>query len=236
MKRILSIWLLGMIWVQGESIVGKPTVNQTSKGDTRVARAETSPSRAVQLGDVAQLKIAARKSTFDVGEMITLDIALLNASSHPVFFRKLSDLQIKAQNSAGQPLMVQYYVVADRALVPSSFVRLLPNEITLRSVHLLAGCDKRAFAQLDSAQYDDLAVFKSGLFLNWGDACLQVTKPETYTISIEVKNDFVLLSPRKGRVRTAVGKIKSNSLEIEFDNCSMTSAHSPKKSATTSNR
>ena len=207
-------------------MAGKPNVSQTNKGDKRVADAESNPGHAVQLSDVAQLKIAARKSNFHVGEMITLDIALLNATTRPLFFRELSTLQIKAQNSAGQPLRVQDYIVADRAIVPGSFVRLLPNEIILRSVQLLAGCDKRAFAQFASPEDDDLTIFKSGLFLNWGDACLHFTKPETYTLSVEIKNDFVLLTRRLGNVRTAVGTIKSNSLEIKIDNCSMTPARS----------
>lgn len=82
----------------------------------------------------------------------------------------------------------------------------------MRSFQLLAGCDKRAFAQFASNETDDLTVFKRGLFLNWGDACLPNTQSETYTVSVQIKNDFILLTQRKEKVKTAVGTIKSNSL------------------------
>jgi hypothetical protein len=85
----------------------------------------------------------------------------------------------------------------------------------VRSFQLLAGCDERAFAQVASNNNDDPAVFKTGSFLNWGDACLPSKQPEIYIVSVQIKNDFVLL-PRMGRVMTAVGTIKSNALEIRI--------------------
>ena len=218
MIRGLVFCLLGLIIIHSGSVDSKAKPSQVGDRNKSVERAESHPNLTVKFDGVAQLKLASRKSTFHLGEMITLDIALLNASSRSLFFRKLSELQVKAVNSAGQPLMVQAYGVADRALVPGSFVRLAPGEIIVHSFQLLAGCDKRAFAQIASTKDDDLTVFKNGLFLSWGDACLPITQPDTYTFSVETKNDFVLLSPRTGNVRTAVGTIKSNSLEMIIGN------------------
>ena len=200
------------------SATSKPKPNQISFGNKRVERAEVRPDLAVPFDGVAQLKIVTRKPAFHLSEMITLDIALLNASSRPLFFRNLSEPQIKAQNPAGQTIAIQEYGVADRALVPASFVRLAPGEIIVRSFQLLAGCDRRAFAQIAPTDDNDLTVFKNGLFLNWGDACVPIAQPDTYTIFIEFKNDFVLSPSRIRKVMTAVGKIKSNSLEIRIAN------------------
>jgi hypothetical protein len=216
MYRALAICFAGLIMVHTRSLVGNSTAGQMASENQKVERAESHPALKANFDGVTQLKIATRKTNFHLGEMITVDIALLNASSRPLFFRKLSDdLQIKVRNATGQTLTVQRYGVADKALVPSSFVRVLPKEIVVRSFHLLAGCDKRAFAESGSSENDDLAIFRKGLFLNWGDACLPNVQPGTYNISVEISNDFVLFPSSSSSTKTAVGKTNSNSLEIE---------------------
>jgi len=81
----------------------------------------------------------------------------------------------------------------------------------------LAGCDKHAFAQVSSAEDNDLTAFKNGSFLNWGDACLPITQPDVYTFSVEINNDFVVIPSPPRKLRTAVGRIESNSLEIKVN-------------------
>lgn len=215
MTRGLVFCLSVLIMIQSQSVAEKPKPVQLGSNNRRVERAESRPDLAMRFADVARLKIASRKSTYNFGEMITLDIALLNTSSQPLFFRKPSELRITALNAVDQRVAVQLYGVSDRAVVPASFVRLAPGEIIVHSFQLLAGCDRRAFAQVALTKDDDLTVFESGLFLNWGDACLQTTRPETYNLFVEVKNDFVLLTSRIGKIRTAVGTLKSNSLEMK---------------------
>jgi len=202
--------------IHTRSLTSNRTVGQIPGENQKVERAESHPTLTVRFDEVTQLKIATRKTNFHLGEMITVDIALLNASSRPLFFRKLSnDVEIKVRNATGQIVTVQKYGVADRALVPSSFVRVLPNEIVVRSFQLLAGCDKRAFAELGSSESSDLVTFRKSLFLNWGDACLPDVQAGTYNISAEITNDFVLYPSLRGSTKTAVGKTNSNSLDIE---------------------
>lgn len=222
MIRTLFIFFLALIVVQSGSVLGKAQTKRPTNNGQRVERADSRPDLAAAFDDVAQLKIVARKPNYHIGEMITLDIALINRSSRQLFVRKLSEVQVNVRNSTGKSITVQTYVVADRALVPSSFVRLPANEMSLHSFQLLVGCDKRAFSQ--TAEDDELTIFKNGLFLNWGDACLHSTTPETYTFSVEFKNNAVLVSSRMKDIRTAVGTIKSNSLEIKVSNCSVSSA------------
>ena len=117
-------------------------------------------------------------------------------------------------NPGGQKTMVQAYGVAERAVIPASFVPLPPGEIIVHSFQLLPGCDKRAFAQIASSEENDRAVFNRGSFLSWGDACLPSPQPQTYTLSFELKNNFVLLPLGRRDLRSAVGTIGSNSLNI----------------------
>ena len=209
---------LSLLMLQSGPMVGRPRLGQVINRKQKVERAESQPGLAANIDDVAELKIASRKLVFQLGEMITLDVALLNRSPRPAFFRKLSDLSIVVLSSTGQTLPIQEYGVVDRAMTSAAFVQLQPGEISVQSFHLLAGCDKRAFHQFNSTEDDDLTVFKRGLFLNWGDACLPIMQPESYTLSAHLKNSFVLLPMRSGRLRTAVGAIKSNSLEMTISN------------------
>lgn len=211
-KRFLC--LLGLMIILGASVVAQTKRGKVGDGHSRVERSASRPDLATKLDEVAELKIASRKSVFHLGEMMTLDIALLNTSSYPLFFRKLSEVRVNAITPSAQDNMVQEYGVADRAIVPTAFVRLAPGEIIVRSFQILAGCDKRAFAQISSSEDNDRTVFNRGLFLNWGDACLPNTQPETYTVSVEMANDFVLLPSRVIKSKTAVGTIKSNSLQL----------------------
>lgn len=213
MNRKLSICLL-LIMAHVGALFSAPRASQPENNYQRVERAKARPDLAAQLDGVAELKIATRKSTFHVGEMITLDVALLNTSTQPLFFRKLSDLRIKAQTAAGEQMYIQSYGVADRVIIPDSFTLLSQNEVLLHSFQLLAGCDKRAFNQMQSANKDNLTLFKNNLFLNWGDACLTAALPGTYIFSVEAINEHVLIAPRVRKTKTAVGKLSSNQLEI----------------------
>jgi hypothetical protein len=218
MRAKLAVCLVGLILIQCELVVGQGKLKGMGNAKSPIDRAESRPDLATKLTDVAQLKIASRKTNFHLGEMITLDVALLNTSRRPTFFRRLSELRIKALSHDGQALTVQEYGIADRALVPARFVRVLPGEISVHSFQLLVGCDKRAFAQFASTESDDLSIFQNGSFLNWGDACLATTQPQTFTVFVEVDNEFVLVQSQAGRGRTAVGKTRSNTLEMTISN------------------
>lgn len=217
MVRQFFVCLLAVIVIQIAS-VHRATLGQPSDNGKRVKRAETRPDLAIQLENVAQVKIATRKTNFQIGEMITLDVALLNTSGRPLFFRKLSEVRLNALNDAGLSVSAQEYGVADRALVPARFVRLSPGEMSVHSFSLLAGCDERAFAQFASSETSDRSVFNNGLFLNWGDACLRTRTPGTYAVTAEIENTFVLVPSRTKDAKTAVGKIRSNSLKISLGN------------------
>lgn len=210
--RALYLCLSGLMIFQSGSVADQGKTRNLRNINPRVERSDLRPDLAIKFDEAAQLKIGSRKAMFHMGEMITIDIALLNTSSQPLFFPKLSELDINATSSDGQKMMVQKYGVPERAIVPASFVRLSPGEIVVNSFQLLVGCDKRAFAPTSGA--DDRTVFDRGLFLNWGDACLPNPQSETYMLSVKLRNNFVLLPSRNEKLRSAVGTTNSNTLEI----------------------
>jgi len=210
--RSIFLSLSGLIFFQSGLVADQAKPRKTRDSTDRVERADSRPKLAIKFAETAQLKIGLRKSTFYIGEMVTIDIALLNTSSQPLFFHNLSEANINAINSAGRKMVVQRYGVPERALVPALFVRLSPGEMIVRSFQLLLDCDKRAFAE--SAPNDDRTVFNQGLFLNWGDACLPSPQRETYTLSVDLRNDYVLVPSRTGKLKSAVGTINSNTSEM----------------------
>jgi hypothetical protein len=215
MIRTLVIFFLASIVIQSGSVPGKSQARRQTNNGQSVERADSHRHLAATFADVAKLKIVARKTNYHVGEMITVDIALLSTSSRPLLVPRLSEVRFSIRNSGGQSIAVQGYGVADRALVPSAFVRLPPNEMILRSFQLLVGCDRRAFSQAMAVEHDSATLFGRGLFLSWGDACLPIDHSITLTISAEIKNAFVVFSREKDK--TAVGTINSNTLELRID-------------------
>ncbi len=217
MLRTIFTFLLLLMVVQTDSRICRSQTRRPTDGRQKVEQADLRPDLTAPFDEVARLKIVARKTNYRIGEMITLDIALLNTSSRYIFFRKLSEVQINVRNSGGKVLRVQAYGVSDRALVPNSFIRLPANEMMVRSFQLLVGCDRRAFSPSMSSNHDSSALFRGNLFLSWGDACLAVDPSETLTISAEIKNAFVVSSSAKAAEKTAVGAIKSNLMELTID-------------------
>src|SRR4026208_687029 len=117
MTRGLFFCLSGLILIQSGTGLTDAKHRQVTDNNSRIERAELRQNLAAKFEAAAQLKIASRKTDFHQGEMITLDVALLNTSSRPLFFRKLSELRVNALNDTGQSLGIQQYGVADRALV-----------------------------------------------------------------------------------------------------------------------
>lgn len=206
----VCIFLLGALTIKTGNGLGSA---QTIKNNRWVESAKSRPDLSVKFDSVAQLKIAVRKSTFHIGEMIDLNIAVLNSSKKGVFFPLMLDPQIDVQSPSDESVKVRLYGTAERTMVPSSFTLLAPSEADTASFQLLAGCDRRAFSKSNSADNDRIA-FDENLFVNWGRACLSLTRPGTYVLTAEIHNDYVIVSRRHEDTKSAVGKIRSNPLTI----------------------
>ncbi len=188
-------------------------------------------SRA-QLGDeyssVARFKIASRKHTYHIGEMISIDLAILNTARAPVFFHKLlvPSITLNVRNDTGIEGSIREYTTILEGIVPESYELLQPSNIVLGSFQLLAGCKGEWLSAFEQARrklneetrqnrvnYQE-GLFERDLFVNWGDACLALQRPEHFIVTVEQTNDHVIVSPCEAGIRTAVGTIRSNPLAI----------------------
>ena len=215
----------------------------TTKADSNYAqsnmRNQSSPEiwdfrERRQLGipysDVAKLRLASRKESYRVGEMISLDLALLNISKTDVYFHRLRGAQfsLEAVDRNGAEVRVTPSLVWSELVLPESYTLVTPGQIILGSVQLLAGCNVDGASEFESAQHKldedvrlrgqkyDEALFDRNLFVNWGDACLGIDGPGSYRVFIEISNRHVIASTRKSDRKTATGTLRSNPLEISI--------------------
>jgi hypothetical protein len=193
---------------------------QPKKGELpimRVLSKEKRPDLAIEYSRVARFKVASHKQTYHIGELISLDMAVLNISEKPIFFAKISQPQFYLYDDQGQEQKVVPYIIVCLAINIDSFELLEPKIMTLESMQLLLGCDDRPFNQINdgSDDKDDKRVFENNQFINYGRACLNIRKPGTYTIKARLRNDHVVESVDDPNVKTAVGAIESELLTIK---------------------
>ena len=198
-----------------------PTVGQVANVDEpvrQVVSSEKSPDLAADFSQVARLKLASHKAIYRLGEMLLLNVAMLNAANKPIFVEKISRPQLYLYDEQGRGLKIVPYIIVCLAIGPDSFELLEPNLMTSESIQLLVGCNDKPFDQMNSSldDKDDKRIFENNLFINYGRACLNVTRPSTYTIKARLSNDYVIESPGEPNIKTAVGSIESEPLTIQI--------------------
>jgi len=186
------------------------------------------PRLGVEFSKVAKIKLATRKVSYRIGEMISLDVAILNTSVTPVFFHKLSGplITISARDESGTDTPVFERVGTLEATAPESYSLIEPNEILIGRFDILSSCALEELTAFDKRNHEfDLDVhnqrigygkglFERDLFVNVGYACLSLKRPGTYMFFIEVNNKYVITSRGAKQFKTAVGTFKSEPLTI----------------------
>lgn len=186
------------------------------------------PQLGIEYSRVAQFKLASRKRSYRIGEMFSLDVAMLNTANAQVFFHKPSGptLTINARDDKGAEITVTPTSMDLEAVIPQSYLLLDSNEVIVGSLQVLAGCNVEGVAAFDEARQKfnkevhqgqvkyGKGLFERNLFINWGDACLRLTQPGTYTITVEITNQHVVVSSCESSLKTAVGNLISTPLTI----------------------
>jgi hypothetical protein len=172
---------------------------------------EKRPDLGVEYSQIARFKLASRKSVYHVNEIISIDLAILNTSATPIFFRHLSEITINVSNKKGEVLSATPYLNIFKLDTPESFDPVGGSKMTISWYHLLVGCREwRAHqTQLSRQRADEKSVFEQGLFTSWGRACLDIEQPGEYTIVAEQKNGSVVVASDRKNIKTAVGTIRS---------------------------
>jgi hypothetical protein len=188
-----------------------------AKQDT-VNRLENRRDLGLEYASAAKLKLASRKKTYHLGEMISLDLAMLNTTKAPIFFSRLLQPNFYVRDHRGNSMDIVPYLVVESAPSPDLYALIQPDEIMTKSFDVLAGCDKKAFENLNNGidDRDGKDLFERDRFVNWGQLCLKVAQPGTYSITIEQNNHDVVISANGSNAKTAIGVIRSTPLTIEI--------------------
>jgi hypothetical protein len=184
---------------------------------------------AVDYSQVAKFKLLSRKKTYRVGDMINLDLALFNTSREKIFFRQLSvfHITLEVRDEKGSIVEITPYEIILEGVASDSYVLVESDSIITWTYELLAGCqgteEMEQFWEARRTLWNDIdrnklkyqkERFERDLFVNFGRACLEVSKPGVYTITATAKNDYVVVSPCEGNLKTVIGKITSAPLQI----------------------
>lgn len=74
--------------VTSQSLIGQSTRGKKAQPSAGLEDIKKRPDLGVDYARVAKFKLASRKTTYRVGEMMSIDLAIMNASSTAVFSTK----------------------------------------------------------------------------------------------------------------------------------------------------
>jgi len=157
---------------------------QNPRGQVRdqVEDLKKRPDLGIDYSAVASFKLATRKATYRVGEMISIELAMICESKTPIFFHNLKrpGLELMANDEKGTRVSISDYNTVLEGTSPANYQELKPGHLMVSSFLLLAGCTrdldsfleqrlslgKELFGQSEAAYSRQL--FERSLFVHWG--------------------------------------------------------------------
>jgi hypothetical protein len=185
------------------------------------------PDLGIDYARVTKFKLASRKTTYRMDELINLDLAMLNTFTAPVFFKDLAgnSLIITVLDEKGAEVEVKSYFFTTEIATEEQYKKERPEEMIGGTFQLLAGWGEgvKAYLRGHNKLAEDFGqgkvdlhrgVFDRDLFVSLGNAGLDLKSPGTYTVTAEMSNDYVIASTCEPGVKTAVGKFRSTPLNL----------------------
>jgi hypothetical protein len=159
---------------QGVSMWRQTT--QSPNQDEVVVLADKRPEHSVGYSSTAQLKLASRKGRYRIGDLMSLDTALINVSDKPLFLRELSAVRFSVRDNKRNEVEVVKYVQTSLDVTLDSFQLVQPGDMITDTIQILLGCNKQVFENIKLMQdaKDDRKTFDQSLFVSWGHACLDI--------------------------------------------------------------
>jgi len=159
-------------------------------------------------------KVASRKAVYHLGEMASIDTAVLNTSQQPVFVLRSDPYDVLVKTLSGRSVQLGFAIIVDSKLEPASFARLDPGEMSSQSFHFIIGCrtfngDVGRSRKSWQVPTEDRIEFENNLFTDMGNGCIDVTRPGTYTIAVQHWNNHVMVSRSASGPKTATGELIS---------------------------
>lgn len=186
-------------------------VPQNASAQWPVVLADKRPDLAISFNQSARLKLASRKNEYRIGDLISLDAALINISEEKIFLRKLRTIRFYAHDTLGEEIDFEKYIYINTDISPDSFQLVRPGETILHTANFLVGCNKQALESIGAMvdAKDGEARLDENLFVTWGEGCLDVKGPGTYVLFAKHSNDYVMVPAGSRSFRTASGSVKS---------------------------
>ncbi len=182
-------------------------------------------------GAELELKIASRKVKYRVNDLISLDLALLNLSSEPLYALRPQNetVELSMHDSQGGKILTGRYEVNQLGYSTRLFSFLVPRNYSVGTINVLLGCEipsiymkqfnEKKNTLVSNPDYGRLLVAE-GMFVSFGDFCADVKRPGSYSIKAELMaSSRVVHFPNcKDGTRTLNAEIESKPFTIEVIN------------------
>lgn len=166
------------------------------------------PLLRIDYSGAAEFKTVSRKAEYRIGELISIDMGLINISDKPINFLSLDKFaQIIIEDGKGNNIPVQPFAIADYFMSSANYTLLDSGEFDSASVLFVLGCNTK-LPHL-SAPRD---VYNSNAFVSSGRGCIDVRKSGKYIIKASISNDLVVT--KNEMYKTAIGQMESSPFEL----------------------
>ena len=188
---------------------------QPRMGVTKSRTLASSASRrdlAIEYSEAAKFKTASQNTKYRNGDLISVDVAILNASAVDVYSLRLdlfADLNVTDLSGKQVPIML--YGSPDFILRPQDYVLVKPGGSTFAHILLRVGCEGKNIPRFGSGR----ELFETNSFVNMGRGCIDFQKPGAYSIRASVLNSRVVIDKGK-TIKTLTGTFESSPLSIIF--------------------
>ena len=170
-------------------------------------------SNEVAYQAVAKFKVLSRKSEYRIGDLISIDMAILNKSKESVYFVDLGMKgDISVTDSNDNKIEGGVYM---RPLVFPKFNLINGGDYDSEHFIFLIGCKNVGKKYYDSYKSLDVVeeMFDKNFFVSDGDGCIKINKSGKYEIKAVISNSY---AEKDNTKKTAVGKMESSPFEIKI--------------------
>lgn len=184
-----------------------------SNNEIRIEPSVKHQDLSVLLDTIGSVKLASRKTRFSEGEVMLLDVALLNKSNLDYIFPSVVSISLHAQDQKGNEIIVNNYSLTETT---TTYKVLKSKRIETKTFELHIGCPKSLFSTRDLLwnAKNDAEIFEKNLFISMGDACIGVNRPGIISIFANLENRSVLVSDQHTGMKTGIGVLRSSKLQL----------------------
>lgn len=208
-RRLLILCITLGCAVLSFSLRAQVTPNSATN-PSRLAFADRRGDLALPYPKAAKFKAASQNNRYRFGDLISVDVAILNNSASEVHSLRLdlfADLAVSGIESGRVPIML--YGNPDFIPLPQHYERLKPGEIHFAQILLRVGCENKTVPRFGSGR----EVFETSSFVSMGRGCIDFPKVGDYAISGLIRNTRVVVDKDKA-IKTLTGTFESAPLNI----------------------